>query len=140
MMLLKNKMNKKIIKLSLFFILIIMIVIAFNWGQIHSGSLDVVSHNALVNKIMKDGEVSGGYQKNLLGMETYPPLTHYFAAGIGFIFGSSLLGLNIPHRFPGFYGSHAVRRARLDGVVFPANIRGRGQRIPRRDRDAGFAR
>ncbi|UOA09519.1 hypothetical protein [Methylobacter sp. S3L5C] len=86
-------MNK--IKLSLFFVLITLMIIAFNWGQIHSDSIDLVSHNALVNKIMTDGGISGGYQENLLEMKLYPPLTHYLGAGVGLLFDSSLLGLNI---------------------------------------------
>ena len=83
------------IKLFLFFIVTTLIVIFFNWGLLHSQSIDLVSHNSLVNKILVDGEISGGYQENLLGMEIYPPLAHYLAASIGFLFDSSLLGMNI---------------------------------------------
>jgi hypothetical protein len=62
-------------------------------GQIHSLSVDLPHHFAVVDELMKNGAANIRSAPNVGVMWIYPRLSHWLAAGLGHIVGSGLVAM-----------------------------------------------
>lgn len=76
------------IHLSLFLLLIFLF-----GGQIHSLSVDLPHHFAVVDELMKNGAANIRSAPNVGVMWIYPRLSHWLAAGLGHVVGSGLVAM-----------------------------------------------
>src|ERR1700675_1673219 len=92
--------------IALFFLAILLFIYS---GFIKSGSLDVISHYALVNEIMNNWYVSPD-ALYLSVMRFYPDLSHWLAAILGAVSGDGLWAMSLLSIAAVYYCYYAIGR------------------------------